>query len=80
LAALLVIYAADWGAFEMRAKRHTATRTIQVDQFLATPLKGQKTEFDYLGAVAQTCARSIFPHASLSPCWWVERHATQWEK
>jgi hypothetical protein len=49
-----------------------------VEQFLRTPLKGQKEEFDYMGTVAQPCVPSLFPHSSESPCWWLERHKTQW--
>jgi hypothetical protein len=51
---------------------------VQVEQFLRTPLKGQKEEFDYMGTVAQPCARSLFPHSSESPCWWLKWHKIQW--
>ncbi len=36
----------------VRARRSS---TVQVEQFLRTPLKGQKEEFDYMGTVAQPC-------------------------
>jgi hypothetical protein len=75
-----VLYVCDWAVLRVRMSRQTAFRTVQVDQFLATPLKGHKQEFDYLGEADQLCARSIFPHASDPPCWWVERHKTQWEQ
>ena len=48
------------------------------EQFLKTPLKGQKDEFDYMGTVAQPCVPSLFPHWSETPCWWLERHKVQW--
>ncbi len=77
---LLILYAGDWGLFAIRMARQTGVATVQVEQFLATRLKGQKEEYDYLGTAALPCARSIFPHATHPPCWWVERHKTQWEK
>jgi hypothetical protein len=80
LAALLILYAGDWGLYQIRMERQTGLGSVQVDQFLATRLKGEKQEFDYLGTVAQVCARSLFPHASNLPCWWLEGHRTQWEK
>jgi hypothetical protein len=78
-AALVLLYAADWGTLHVRSARGTAFQTIQVHQFLATPLKGQKEEYDYIGDMPVTCSRSIFPQAGNSPCWWVARHTTQWE-
>jgi hypothetical protein len=52
---------------------------VQVHQFLATSLKGGKTEYDMTGTVQQTCSRSIFPQQGYSACWWLQRHAAQWE-
>lgn len=60
-------------------QRGTAYRVIEVNQFLATPLKGQKVEYDAVGTVPVTCARSIFPQRSFPACWWVERHTAQWQ-
>jgi hypothetical protein len=76
----VVLYGGDWAVLHMRMSRQTAFRTVQVDQFLATPLKGHKEEYDYMGEATQLCARSIFPHASNPPCWWLEKHKRQWEQ
>ena len=77
LAVALFLYLGDWAALHLRsADRQTSS--VQVDQFLRTPLKGQKEEFDYMGTVAQPCVTSLFPHESETPCWWLKRHKTQW--
>jgi hypothetical protein len=73
LATLVALYVVDWVAL-----RFTGSSSVQVEQFLRTPLKGQKEEFDYMGTVAQPCARSLFPHSAESPCWWLARHKVQW--
>ena len=78
IVALIVVYLADWAILRIRLARGTAYGTIQVDQYLSTPLKGNKAEYDYLGPAAVTCSRSIFPHGA-PPCWWVERHKDMWE-
>lgn len=78
LAAILILYLCDWGVLRIRMARQSAFRQIQVDRFLSTPLKGDKYEYDYLGSAMEICARSIFPHASYDPCWWLDRHRTQW--
>jgi hypothetical protein len=75
-----ILYGLDWAALEVRMQRQTAYGNVQVKQFLVTPLKGQKEEFDFMGTKAQSCVKSIFPHASAPACWWVERHKTQWEQ
>jgi hypothetical protein len=75
LALMVVLYLGDWIGLRVRAQ---TTSTVQVQQFLRTPLKGQKEEFDYMGTVDQPCVRSLFPHNSQSPCWWLERHKISW--
>lgn len=77
LAVLVVLYAGDWIALRVRAQTQVSS-SVQVEQFLRTPLKGQKEEFDYMGTVAQPCVRSLFPHSAETPCWWLERHKIQW--
>ena len=77
LAFLAVLYLGDWATLALRPAAQTAS-SVQVDQFLKTPLKGQKEEYDYMGTVAQPCVVSLFPHGSETPCWWLKRHRTQW--
>ena len=79
LVVVVLLYAADWATLHVRVAHGTAFQTMQVHQFLATPLKGQKVEYDYDGDIAVTCSRSIFPQAGNQPCWWVARHTTMWE-
>jgi hypothetical protein len=81
VAAVLIelLYLGDWGLFRIRVAHGTAYGSVAVHQFLATPLKGSKTEYDMTGMVQQTCIHSIFPHASNPACWWLERHTSQWE-
>ena len=77
LATVAVIYLGDWLVLILRPSA-TPGASVQVDQFLKTPLKGQKEEYDYMGTVAQPCVPSLFPHRGESPCWWLVRHKTQW--
>jgi hypothetical protein len=77
LAVLVVLYLGDWALLEVRAGGQPSS-SVQVEQFLRTPLKGQKEEFDYMGTVAQPCVPSLFPHSSAAPCWWLKWHKIQW--
>ena len=77
LAILVVLYLGDWITLRVRTGAQ-GTNSVQVEQFLRTPLKGQKEEFDYMGTVAEPCVPALFPHRSEAPCWWVERHKIQW--
>jgi hypothetical protein len=76
---LVLLYAVDWTVLHVRASHGTAYQTIQVHQFLSTPLKGQKEEYDYTGDVAEACSNSIFPQAGNPPCWWLTRHTSEWQ-
>ncbi|MBB5342418.1 hypothetical protein HDF10_000368 [Edaphobacter lichenicola] len=73
------LWVGDWAVLRVRVSHGTAYRVVQVNQFLATPLKGSKVEYDYMGAVPVTCSRSIFPQQGNPACWWLERHSSQWE-
>jgi hypothetical protein len=79
LLAAAVVYFADWAQLAMRLARHNGQGVVTVNQFLATPLKGQKEEYDFIGKVDQPCVKSLFPHSSAQPCWWLERHKDQWQ-
>lgn len=79
VAALALLYAGDWGVLRIRMARQTAFSSVQVDQFVAASLKGNKQDYYFAGTAQQECVRSIFPHASDVPCWWLRRHATQWK-
>jgi len=83
LIGLTVLYALDWSVFEVRRARGTATGNVAVEQYLQTPLKGNKAEYDYLGTTDQSCPRTLFPQYAASewssPCWWLEQHKARWE-
>ncbi len=79
LIALVVVYFADWAALAVRLAHHSGLGNVTVSQYLATPLKGNKAEYDFLGSVDQPCVKSIFPHNEDQPCWWLERHKNQWQ-
>lgn len=74
-----LVYMGDSIVFSYRNRHGAAFGSIEVDQFLATPLKGSKTEYDLVGSFQQQCARSIFPHSGQPACWWVQRHSSVWE-
>ena len=67
------------GGAARAVSRGTAYEVVQVNQFLATPLKGNKVEYDLMGTVPMTCSRSIFPQQGNPACWWLKRHTSQWE-
>ncbi|MGA7360646.1 MAG: hypothetical protein WBW70_17445 [Candidatus Sulfotelmatobacter sp.] len=56
-----MLYVGDWLVLRFRVARGTAFGTVEVHQFLATSLKGNKTEYDLVGTFQEACSRSIFP-------------------
>ena len=74
-----LLYAGDWLVWRLRVSRGTAYGTVEVHQFLATSLKGNKTEYDLTGTFQETCSRSIFPQQGNPACWWLKGHNSQWE-
>ncbi len=74
-----ILYAGDWMVLRIRVARGTAFGSVQVNQFLAIPLKANRVQYDFTGTVQQTCSRSIFPQKGNPACWWLQRHTTQWQ-
>ncbi len=79
LAAVLLLYVGDVTAFAVKKRDGTAYGSIVVNQFLTTPLKGQKEEYDAVGSEDVTCSRTIFPQPGTPACWWLARHTNQWQ-
>ena len=77
--AAIVLWAADWAVFAVRSARGHGYDQVQVEEFLSTPLKGDKTEYDYIGTATMSCARALFPRGGMEPCWWLKKHRTVWE-
>lgn len=74
VAVFVLLYGGDWAVYKMRGSpqgRVTVSRTMVV------PLKGNKSEYDYLGTSDVPCAVSIFPQDGESPCWQLRRNHNQ---
>ncbi|MFZ0663938.1 MAG: hypothetical protein WAM66_14710 [Acidobacteriaceae bacterium] len=78
LVVLIAVYLIDWGTLRVKIAHGTGYGSVQVDEYLSTPLKNHKDEYDYMGSQPEPCSHSIFPHGA-APCWWLARHTTQWE-
>ena len=76
---ILLLWLGDWIVFRIQAAHGHGFQSIQVQEYLTTPLKGSKEEYDYIGPEMESCARAIFPRAGAPPCWWLRRHTDQWE-
>src|SRR5579875_2419377 len=79
MVAAVVLWVGDWAVFRVETARGRGYDSVQVEQYLGTPLKGNKTEYDYEGTAAVNCARAIFPHGGAPSCWWLRRHTTEWQ-
>lgn len=75
-AVALVSFAFDWALYELRGSPQSS---VAVSQFMSIPLKGQKTEYDYLGTANVACDVALFPHGGETPCWYLTGHPNQWE-
>ena len=72
LAVLFVcVYVGDWMVFKLRGSPRSK---VSVNKYVTIPLKGRKTEYDYLGTVDVPCTLSLFPQAGQSTCWQLRRN------
>jgi hypothetical protein len=70
-AAFVIIYAGDWAVFRLRGAPQSK---VSVNRYVSIPLKGRKTELDYLGTVDEPCAVALFSQGGQIPCWQLRRN------
>jgi hypothetical protein len=74
VAAFVAVYGGDWAVYEMRG---APQGSVKVNRTLIVPLKGNKSEYDYLGTTDVPCSRSIFAQDGETPCWQLRRNQNQ---
>ena len=77
LALAAAVYVVDYTTWFVRNTHGNAMGSIPVDTYLATPLKGNKAEYDYLGTADVSCSISLFPQGGQSLCWHLRRNPNQ---
>jgi hypothetical protein len=74
IAAFVVVYLGDWAVYKLRGSPQDS---VTVNRTLSVPLKGNKTEVDYLGTSNVPCSVSLFSQGGESPCWQLRRNRNQ---
>ena len=74
-----VLWAADWGVLRVRIARGSGYGSVVVNEFLRSPLKGNKEEYDVVGREPKPCVHSSLPEPEGTPCWWLQTHPNEWE-
>ena len=74
VAASVGLYVGDWAVYKLRGSPQSQ---VTVNRYLTIPLKGNKTEYDYLGSTAVGCSVSLFSQDGESACWQLRRHPTE---
>lgn len=72
----VTLYLGDWAVFTVHGSPVSKAR---VNRFLSVPLKGNKTEYDFVGTFDVPCSVSLFAQGGQSPCWWLAHHPDQWK-
>lgn len=72
--AFVVTYGGDSALFKLRG---SPQGKVTVNHYISIPLKGNKTEFDYLGSSDVACSVSLFPQGGDTPCWQLRRNTNQ---
>ena len=75
LAAVFVaVYGGDSALFKLRG---SPMSKVIVNRYVTIPLKGRKSEFDYLGTLDVPCSVSLFAQSGRNPCWQLRRNPNQ---
>lgn len=71
IAAFIVLYLGDMAVYNLRG---SPQGHVHVNQTVVVPLKGNKQEYDYLGASDVPCSASIFSQGGEDACWILRRN------
>ena len=74
MAGFVLLYGGDWAVYKLRG---SPQGSVTVNRTLSVPLKGNKTEVDYLGSSDVPCSVSLFPQGGESTCWQLRRNRNQ---
>lgn len=74
LAVFIGLYFGDLAVYKMRGSPQSH---VHVNQTLIVPLKGNKQEYDYIGASDVPCSVSIFSQNGEDACWLLRRNQNQ---
>jgi hypothetical protein len=76
-----VAYAGDFISVRYAIPKNRAVYgSVQVNKYLAVPLKNGKDEYDFVGSEDMVCTKSLFPQLGYTPCWWLRRHRERREE
>jgi hypothetical protein len=76
-----IVYAVDFSWYHLRLAAPTLgvpTSSVHRLRMLAIPEKGNRIEYQLDETRPEEdlpCTRTLFPHSSEQPCWYVSRHA-----
>ena len=71
IAAFIALYFGDMTVYKLRGSPQSS---VHVNQTIVVPLKGNKQEYDYLGASDVPCSVSIFSQNGEDACWLLRRN------
>ena len=80
VAALALVYLADWAVWRVRVGMGGGMGKVGVSRVVVAPLKGNREEYYPDGTAEMGCSRSLFPQAGIGACWWVERHRVMFQR
>ncbi|MDR3749975.1 MAG: hypothetical protein P4K94_00675 [Terracidiphilus sp.] len=73
-AGFVAVYGGDFAIFKLRG---SPMGKVTVNRYMTIPLKGRKSEFDYLGTLDVPCSVSLFAQSGQGPCWQLRRNPNQ---
>jgi hypothetical protein len=73
-----LVFTVDYAVFRFRAATNrNAYGSVTVNHYYAVLQKNGKTQFIFDPPQAETCVNALFPHAGLTPCWYLRRYPEQ---
>ena len=76
---MFLVYAFDYLSVRYLARHnHSPLGSVDIQVYYSVGIKGNKVEYMPADPETQTCVHSLFPQMGYQPCWYLNRHRTQW--
>jgi hypothetical protein len=75
---LILVCGADYSLYALRSRHHNVVSYVYVSKYIAVSDGNGHYHFAHYANMDVSCVRSLLPHRTLWPCWWVRFNRDDW--
>jgi hypothetical protein len=77
---IILVCGADYSSYALRSRHHNIVSYVHVHKYMAISEGNGHYHFAYYADMDEPCVRSLLPHRTLWPCWWIRWNRNDWTR